>query len=187
MSDGRPELKLNYEDYLSFPDDGKRREIIDGELFVTPAPNTQHQTVVLNLATALKVFLDQSGLGSVFVAPIDVVLSDSDVVQPDLLFVASEQQDRITEANIQGAPDLAVEVLSPTTRRTDEVVKRKRYEQFDVREYWIVDPELETVKVYRRGDSNAFERVAELAKESGDTLTTPLLPGFAIPLAKIFE
>ena len=113
------------------------------------------------------------------------MLSETDVVQPDLLFVTADRLERITEPNVQGAPDLVVEVLSPTTRRTDEVVKRKRYQLFGVREYWVVDPELDTVKVYRLG-STGFDPAVELSAESGDVLTTPLLPGLAIPLAKVF-
>ena len=187
MSDLRPELKLTYEDYLCFPDDGKRREIMDGELYVTAAPNLKHQAVAVNLVTCIKLFLDRERLGRVFVAPTDVVLSDVDVVEPDILFVSKERIDRLAENNIQGAPDLVVEILSPSTRRTDERIKLKRYEQFDVREYWIVDPELEIVKIYRRGAKGSLERVAELAQESGDALTSPLLPGLTIPLAKIFE
>jgi Uma2 family endonuclease len=106
--------------------------------------------------------------------------------EPDVLFVSKERIARLAENNVQGAPDLVVEILSPSTRRTDERIKLKRYEQFDVREYWIVDPDLEIVKVYRRG-AKGLERVAELAQEAGDALTSPLLPGLAIPLAKIFE
>jgi len=187
VSDPRPELKLTYEDYLCFPDDGKRREIIDGELYVTAAPNLKHQSISINLASALKLFLDQARLGRVFAAPTDVVLSEVDVVEPDILFVSKERAERLTESNVQGAPDLVVEILSPSTRRTDERIKLKRYERFHVREYWIVDPELEIVKVYRRGAKAGLERVAELAQEAGDALTTPLLPGLTIPLAKVFE
>jgi Uma2 family endonuclease len=186
MSADRPDLKLTYDDYLTFPDDGKRHEIIDGEHFVTPAPNLKHQAIVLNLGALLKAFLDAHPMGRVFVAPADVVLSQIDVVEPDLLFVSSARLERLTKANVQGAPDLVIEVLSPGTRRTDEVTKRKRYEHFDVLEYWIVDPELETVKVLRRTEQG-LERVADLTNEDGGLLETPLLPGLSIPLARIFE
>ena len=186
MSTDRPGTKLTYEDYLTFPDDGKRHEIVDGEHFVTPAPNLKHQAISMNLSVILKVFLDTHPLGRVFAAPADVVLSEIDVVEPDLFFVSSARQDRLTKANVQGAPDLVIEILSPSTRRTDEITKRKRYEHFDVREYWIVDPELETVKVLRRTEKG-LERVAELSREEGGLLDTPLLTGLSIPLARIFE
>lgn len=186
VADTRPDLKLTYDDYVTFPDDGKRREIIDGELFVTPAPTIRHQRLSMRLTGFILEHLRAHGGGELFAAPTDVLLSEVDVVQPDLLFVSSDRKDQVAEACVQGAPDLVVEILSPTTRRTDETTKRKRYEQFDVREYWIVDPEIDTVKVYRRG-AKGLERIAELSLEAGDTLTTPLLPGFAIPLARIFE
>jgi Uma2 family endonuclease len=181
----RPETKLTYEDYLTFPDDGKRHEIMDGEHFVTAAPNLRHQAILLNLGAELKLFLDTHPIGRLFVAPVDVVLSDVDVVEPDLIFVSNAREERLTAANVQGAPDLVVEILSPTTRRTDEVTKRKRYEHFDVLEYWIVDPELETVKILRR-TQNALGRTAELSRDEGHVLETPLLPGFRAPLEKIF-
>jgi Uma2 family endonuclease len=185
VPEDRPDLKLTYEDLQAFPDDGKRHEIIDGEHFVTPSPETGHQAIAVNLVVLLKNFLDAHALGEVFVAPLDVVFSDTDVVEPDLLFVAAEHADRITRKNIRGAPDLVIEILSPSTRKTDEVIKRKLFERFGVAEYWVVDPELETVKVYRRAEKG-FARVAELSKEAGEMLTTPLLPGFAAPLEKIF-
>jgi len=128
---------------------------------VAAAPNTRHQRMVVRLMGFLLDHIRQHRSGELLLAPIDVVLSERDVVQPDLLFVSAERHERITEPNIQGAPDLAVEILSASTRKTDEVVKRKRYEHFGVREYWVVDPELDMVKVHREGPKG-FERAAEL-------------------------
>lgn len=179
-------VKYTYEDFLLFPDDGKRHEIIDGEHYMTPSPRTKHQRVTANLVFLLKSHLRSTAAGQVFPAPMDVVLSDSDVVEPDLLFISSEQSSIITEKNIQGRPDLVIEILSETTRRTDEIVKRKLYEKFRVPEYWVVDPELETIKVYRMTDEG-YKRVAELSNEAADTLSTPILPGLELPLAGIFE
>jgi Uma2 family endonuclease len=181
-----PQTKFTYEDYLLFPDDGKRHELIGGDHYVTPSPIFRHQRVCSNLHRMLSSFVHDKRLGHVLTAPFDVVLSDLDVLQPDLLFVSSARIHIITEKNIQGPPDLVIEILSETTRRTDEVVKRKQYERFGVSEYWIVDPELETVKVYRM-TGQGYQRTAELAKESGDTLSTPLLPNLQLPLAAIFE
>jgi Uma2 family endonuclease len=182
-SQARP-VKYTVEDYFLFPDDGKRHELIDGDHFVTPSPNTKHQRVTINLSTLLHTFVKERGLGRVFAAPYDVILSDLDVVQPDLLFVSTANSTIVTEKNIQGAPDLVVEILSEGTRRTDEVIKRKRYEQFGIKEYWIVDPELETVKVYRMTDKG-YVRVAELSKDANELLATPLLPNLNILLAEI--
>ena len=186
MSSQAHQVKFTYEDYLLFPDDGKRHELIEGEHFVTPAPTTKHQRTSSNLHGLLFAHLQQTKAGRVFSAPTDVVLSDLDVVQPDLLFVSATRASMITEKHIRGAPDLVVEILSETSRKTDEIIKRKLYERHGVREYWIVDPELETVKVYRMTDKG-FARAAELSREAGDALATPLLAGLAIPLALIFE
>ena len=180
-----PPVKFTYEDFLTFPDDGKRHEIIDGEHYVTPSPNTKHQTVSMNLTGAIAIYLRQHPIGAVFAAPFDVVLSNLDVVEPDLLYISRERANVLTTQHVRGAPDLVVEILSPGTRRTDEVTKRKRYEHFGVLEYWVVDPELDTIKMYRRIEG-AFARVSELSMEHHDALTTPLLPDFSVSLDDVF-
>lgn len=180
------QVKFTYDDYLLFPDDSKRHELIDGEHYMTPAPSTTHQRLSLAIAHRIAAYLDEQPLGHLYTAPTDVVLSKTDVVQPDLLFVSSARSSIITAQNVQGAPDLAVEIVSDATRKTDEIIKRKLYERFGVQEYWIVDPELETIKVYRL-TGQGYQRVAELSREADDTLTTPLLPDLSLPLSKIFE
>jgi Uma2 family endonuclease len=177
--------KLTYEDLLLFPDDGRRHEIIDGEHFVSPSPKTRHQAIARTLITRFATFLQESSLGRVYPAPLDVVLSETDVVEPDLVYVSEQRRAIITEDNIRGAPDLLVEIVSDSSRRTDEIVKRKLYERFGIGEYWIIDPLLEAVKVYRRVEGS-FVRVAELSAEAGDALTTPLLPGLRIDLPDLF-
>lgn len=182
MSSTSTAPRLTYEDYRTIPDDGKRHEIIEGEEYMSPSPTTPHQRIVLNLATALK----QHVAGEVFVAPCDVILSDHDVVQPDVFFVAAERRDIVKERGIAGAPDLVVEVVSEGNRRHDEVRKRRLYARHDVAEYWVVDPELETVKVYRRPE-DGYDQVAEWKGEADDTLTTPQLSGWALPLPTLFR
>ena len=177
---------LTYEDYLLFPDDGKRHEVIDGDHYVTPAPKTKHQKVSFNLTVAMGSFVKQQGLGLVLAAPSDVILSDENVVQPDLLFVSTARASIVTEDNIRGAPDLVVEIISETTRKKDEVTKRKLYERFGVQEYWVVDPELETVKIFRRAQQG-YSRAVELSKEANDILTTKLLAGLNLALTEIFD
>ena len=181
----QPRIKLTYEDFLLFPDDGKRHELIDGDHYVTPAPTTKHQRISRRLSTALDTFITRHQLGEVFAGPCDVVLSDVDVVEPDLLFISAGRATIITERNIKGPRDLAVEILSEGTRKTDETIKRRLYERYGVKEYWVVDPVLETIKVYRLTDG-AYVRAAELSHEAPDVLTTPLLPGFTLPLAALF-
>lgn len=186
MSPQPRSVRFTYEDFLLFPDNGKRHEIIDGDHFVTPSPNTKHQRASFNLAAAMRNFLKAHPVGQAFAAPFDVILSNEDIVEPDLLFVSAARRAIITDKNVHGVPDLVVEILSETTRKTDEVIKRKLYERYGVAEYWIVDPELETVKIYRMTDQG-YVRSAELARETSNELSTPLLPGFAVPLAEIFE
>jgi Uma2 family endonuclease len=184
---GSSGVKLTYDDYVHFPDDGKRHELIDGEHFVTPTPIRKHQAVSGNLHGLIWSYLQQHPVGRIFSAPFDVILSEFDVVEPDLLYVSRERMSEIrTSPWVRGAPDLVVEIGSPGTRQRDETIKRRLYERFGVTEYWVVDPELDTVRVYRRRPDR-YERVAELALENGDVLTTPLLPGLDLSLAKIFE
>jgi Uma2 family endonuclease len=177
--------KLTYDDYCLLPDDGRRHEIIAGEHYVSPAPPIRHQRILQNLFFELERFLRANPLGIILLAPTDVMATDFDVVQPDLLFVSNDHIDRITERGIRGAPDLAVEVLSASTRRTDELIKRTLYENIGVTEYWIVDPDLDAVKVYRR-QGPGFVRAAELSLEASDRLDSPLLAGFSVDLAALF-
>ena len=178
--------QLTYEDYLQFPDDGKRHEIIEGDHYMTPAPRTKHQRISGRLFVALSGFAASHRLGEVFAAPFDVVLSDENVVQPDLLFISAARAGISTEDNIQGAPDLLVEIISETSRKKDEVTKRKLYERFGVQEYWLVDPELEIVKIFKL-TQHGYGRASELSKETNDDLTTEFLPGFDCAVSEIFE
>ena len=185
MKPAAPGVKFTYADFLNFPDDGKRHEIIDGDHYVTPSPSITHQAVSHNLTMAVGAYLKDHRRGHLFAAPLDVVFCDRSVVEPDLLFVSQERSSILAGEHVRGVPDLVVEILSPGTRKTDEVTKRKLYERVGVLEYWVVDPELDTIKIYRRvGD--AFVRMAELSVERADALVTPLLPEFSIPLADLF-
>lgn len=179
--------KLTYADFLLFPDDRKRHELIDGVHYVTPSPNLGHQELVGRLYLAVGNFLaTRRDLGRVFVAPLDVVMSDYDVVEPDLLFVSGDQLDILTEANVQGAPALVIEVLSPSTRRRDEGIKRKLFDEKGVREYWLVDPKGRRVSVCRRANDGSFPVVTTLDHPGDDQLTTPLLPGFSLSVSELF-
>ena len=181
----RPGVKLTYDDFVLFPDDGKRHELIDGEHYVTPSPNLKHQAIVRNLVTIIGSFLRTGRMGKVYSAPLDVVFSHFDVVEPDLLYVSEARREVLTHQNIQGAPDLVVEVGSPSTRRRDEKLKHRLYERFGVSEYWVVDPDIDAVRVYRLADGK-YVRTQELSLDRGDVLTTPLLPALELPLPEIF-
>lgn len=122
-------VKLTYSDFLLFLDDGKRHELIDGDHYVTPSPNLRHQTISGRLHYAITAYLEVNPIGLVWAAPLDVVLSHHDVVEPNLIYVSNGRAPVLTKQNIKGAPDLAVEILSPGTRKTDEVIKRRAYER----------------------------------------------------------
>jgi Uma2 family endonuclease len=182
-----PGLKLTYDDFVLFPDDGKRHELIDGEHYVTPSPNTRHQQVSGNLHLLVGVWLEDHPIGQIFYAPFDVVFSRYDVVEPDLLYVSNARAPEVlTSANVKGAPDLVIEIGSPSTRKRDETIKRHLYERSGVSEYWVVDPELDLVRIYRR-EAEGFSRAIEVSRDAGDVLATPLLPGLDLPLTRIFR
>ena len=179
----RPATKLTYEDYRKTPDD-ERWELLNGELIMPPSPTIDHQRVSRRLERRLDTFVEERGLGEVFYAPCDVVLSDVNVVQPDLLFVSTEQAHIITRENIRGAPDLVVEILSPSTASRDWRDKLDLYAEHGVKEYWVVDPDAQRVWVMAQREGG-FDEVGTYG--SGDVLTSPTLEGFTVDLDEIFQ
>ena len=171
-----------YADYLLTPDD-VRYELIEGELIMAPAPTPMHQLISAYFMAFLVPFVRNHGLGWIFPAPIDVHLSDTNLLQPDIIFVSNERANIIGETNIQGAPDLVIEIASTRTRTLDRTVKRELYERFGVLEYWMADPVEETVEVLRL-ENGRFVSVGVYGRS--DALTTPLLPGLAIDLNEVF-
>ena len=176
------ETKLTYADYLKTSDD-ERYELLNGELVMPPAPLTGHQMISIALASRLYLYVNERGLGTVVTAPTDVVLSDTDVVQPDVLFVSSQRSHVLTRENVRGAPDLVVEILSPATAERDRRVKRDLYAQHSVKEYWMVDPDARTITVLLRGETRFG--VAGIYGE-GQILRSPTLAGFSVALEEIF-
>ncbi len=175
-------LRFTYSDYLLLPED-RRYEVIDGDLFMTPSPTTYHQRISRNLEFLLHRHVREKGIGEVLYAPCDVVLSETDVVQPDLLFVSRERAGIIGEKCVSGAPDLVVEVLSEATAERDRTVKAKLYARAGVRELWIVDPSERSIALLAN-TPEGFLRKAFFS--SSETLRSPLLPGLEIPLVEIF-
>ena len=141
-------IKFNYQDYLQLPED-KRYEIIDGDLFMVPSPNESHQHILTNILYILINYVRRNKLGAIYCAPFDILFSDEDIVQPDVIFVSNKNKKIITKDNIKGSPDLLVEILSPSTSKRDMGIKKKLYARHGVREYWIVDPKRETFDVFR--------------------------------------
>ncbi len=140
-------IKLTYHDYLRWPDDGRRYELYEGELYVIPTPFVPHQRALGKLMFLLAQFVDRNQVGEALHAPLDVVFSESTVVQPDILFISHQRRGIIGEQNISGAPDLVVEILSPSTEERDRGIKLQLYGRYGVQEYWLVDPEKRTVEV----------------------------------------
>jgi Uma2 family endonuclease len=139
---------LTYEDYAALPADGRRYELHEGEIFVTPAPSPLHQQVIRNLLGLLDAHVKQRRLGEILVAPVDCILGENTVVQPDILFVETARLTSISERGVEGPPTLAIEVLSPSTRAADRGVKAQIYARYRIPHYWIADPELRTIEAY---------------------------------------
>jgi Uma2 family endonuclease len=175
--------RITWRDALLMPEDGKRYEAIDGELYVTPAPVLRHQWISANLEAALRTLLLESGHGWVFDAPLGVEFPDTEEgVQPDIVFVSKARQHILVKEGIRGAPDLVVEILSPVTAERDRTIKKKLYHRQGVAQYWVVDPEAECVEVWD------FATGAVEPKRYTDTLPVSLgaRPIGAIMLAEIF-
>ena len=175
---------LTVHDFRELPEGPPYYQLIEGDLYMSPPPNLFHQRVVLNIAFILRLYLEDHPAGEVIVSPSGVELSDLNAYLPDLYFVSNERASILTEQGASGAPDLVVEILSPRTAKYDKGVKRDVYARTGVEEMWIVDPELKEVQVYRFAES-AGTPVATLRGKQ--TLTTLLLPGLRIPLAKVFR
>ena len=141
-------ILLTYDDYCLLPDDRNRYEILDGELSVTPAPATKYQTALGNLYRLLANYVVANQLGKLFIAPTDLILSPTTIVQPDLIFIGNDRRHAVTERAIEGPPTLVIEILSPTTHRTDRVTKAQLYAKHNVPNYWLIDPDQRTLEAY---------------------------------------
>ncbi|MGH9399816.1 MAG: Uma2 family endonuclease [Thermoanaerobaculia bacterium] len=175
--------KFTYEELRAMPQDGKRYELLDGEVYMAPSPNRKHQKVVGNLYVALRRFVEEHDLGEVYLAPFDVVLSEQNVVQPDILFVRKERLLSITPLFVNGAPDLVVEVLSPGNADFDRQTKRRVYAAAGVPEVWYIDPRDDTFEVLRLS-GGAYETAHRLSGDARLALET--LSGFDLPLSRVF-
>ena len=174
--------KYTYEDYLNTPE-GERYELLDGELILLASPNEEHQFASVKLVSLMYPYVTARDLGWVFHAPFDIVFSDTEVVQPDLMFISKERENIRTGANVQGAPDMVVEILSPSTSRRDWKYKRGLYAKYGVREYWIVDPtnRIVTVVMPQEGALTVKGPYVE-----GDTLESVAMEGFRVGVEEIF-
>ena len=174
--------KLTYEDYAALPDDGKRYEVLAGELYVTPSPRILHQRIVGRLFRQLAQFFEETGLGEAVVSPLDVIAGPHDVFVPDITVVCDPSQ--ISPRGIEGAPTLVVEVLSPSNRGYDRGLKARRYLELNVQHYWIVDPD-EQHLVCHRAEHGSWVVVAE--GHGDETVRDPSWPDLTIDLARLWK
>ena len=180
----RPQEKVwTYEDYLRLEDD-KRYEVINGRLKEMPAPTPLHQDVMMEIALIMRVFARKEGRGKVLPSPIDVVLGDRYVLQPDIVFISKDRLGIIGDKAIMGPPDLVVEIISPATVRRDTVVKKGIYERFGVKEYWIVYPEEKVVEVWVLNDEGKYD-LFNVAEGEG-RVKSKVLEGLEIDLKEVF-
>jgi Uma2 family endonuclease len=179
----RANVQFSYQGYQLFPED-KRYEILDGNLCLVSSPNTKHQRVSKKILIALARQVEERNLGEIFVAPYDVILSGDNIVQPDIFFIAGGRVGLVGELNLQGTPDLVIEILSAGSRKKDLEIKKKIYARFGVGEYWIVNPDAETIEVQIWSEIG-YLRHAVYAKSG--CLSSPLLPSIRVPLRDIFR
>jgi Uma2 family endonuclease len=175
---------LTYPELRLMPDDGKRYELVDGEVFVSPSPSEKHQRVLARLHLNLGAYAERKKLGRVYFAPFDVVFGEKTALQPDLIFVSEARLGIIGPEYILGAPDLVVEILSPHRISYDRVTKLEQYALHGVAEYWVIDPMADKIDLYERSG----ERYQQRASLTGDeALTTHLLPGWELPVKSLFS
>jgi Uma2 family endonuclease len=175
---------LTVDDYRALPEAGPRYQLIEGDLYMAPAPNRFHQEISRNLQFKLLLYLRETGLGKVFNAPFDVYLDRTNVYQPDLIVVLNDRLSILTEGGAEGAPNLVIEILSPKTRELDLEQKRKAYARFGVQELWIIDPDPRLTTQHRFASDGT---VATTAASESDSITSALLPGFSISGTELYE
>jgi Uma2 family endonuclease len=180
---GPPQGAWTYEDYCALPDDGRRYEILAGVLYVAPSPNADHQTALIEMTTALNLFLRATRLGKLMVVPFDVRLQIGTVVQPDLLVVLAGNLERFARSGINGAPDLVIEIASPGTATYDRHAKLKAYERAAVPEYRIVDPGSRTVELFVL-EGGVYRQVGAYQEDS--TVPSTILAGLDVPVRSFF-
>jgi Uma2 family endonuclease len=183
MGPVRAAVKFTYSEYHALPETGPRCQLIEGDLVMTPAPSSRHQIISGRFYRALSDFAERGNLGIVLYAPLDVILSPEDVLQPDLMFVSNARRHLLVPEGVRGGPDLCVEILSDRSKGVDRGVKRVLYARHGVTEYWIVDPEAGAVEVYRLQEN---AEVPFRTFPATGVLVTPLLPGFALDLRGVF-
>jgi Uma2 family endonuclease len=184
VSTNESSVRFNYQDYCQLPD-GERYEIIDGELLMVKSNGSLHQMVLRNLETLVWPFVREKQLGQVLFGPLDVILSEEDVVQPDLIFVGRERQEMISERGCEGPPDLVMEVTSLASSTLDRQQKRELYARYGVQEYWLVDPVARSIDQMELRDEKLTLKGSYFRKE--DRITSEIIPELSVPVSRIFD
>jgi Uma2 family endonuclease len=179
---GARRIRYTYKDYAKTPDD-VRYQLIDGELILSPSPTFYHQHISGAMFVELRTWAVSSGIGKVVCAPMDVYFTETDTVQPDILFISEERMHIVEERYVRGAPDLVVEILSPSTSRLDLGAKMELYARHGVPQYWIADPDTRTARTLRLEAGN-YAEVASFTEN--DVLTSDAFPGLRIDLREVF-
>lgn len=178
------DTRITYEDLRQFPDDGKRYELIHGEVHMAPSPNTKHQLSLLHLSSSLESYLTSNRLGVILFAPMDVRLAVDTAVQPDLIFISNARAGIILENYIDGAPDLVVEILSPSTTAYDRATKLNLYAEAGVPWVWFLDPQAKAVEMLKlAGKKYRFDSILA----GHEVLTSSFFPGWQLPLDELFD
>lgn len=177
-----PRGRITYQDYLQLPDE-QRYEVLEGVLCRLPTPPVMHQQVLGNLVAVIDKFVEKRSLGSVYFGPLDVILDEDTVVQPDLLVIRKERLSILKREGVRGAPDLVVEVLSPSNAHRDRGIKRQLYGRYGVQEYWFVDPQEHTVEVTVQ--QNGALQTVGIAKD-GEGVRSALFPDLFLEVASLF-
>ncbi len=184
--------RYTYEDYIKASEQAmlltppKRYELIEGELLIAPSSVTAHQRILIKLLSEIFNFITQNSLGEAFTAPYDVVLDEYNVVQPDIIFISKERAGIITEKNIQGAPDLVVEIISESTAYRDTIQKKRLYARYGIKEYWIVAPDDKIIEVYLLNDKEDAYTLLKTYLED-HVLESTVLKDLRIDLKKVFQ
>ncbi len=174
-----------YDDYITLPDDLNIYEIIEGELYMAPAPIPKHQKICHNIQRLLGNYLQKNNAGEIYPSPVDVVFDKSNILQPDIIFIARDNLSIVTEKNIQGPPNLVIEILSPSTIRKDRISKLRVYARFEVKNVWIIDPDNQTLEAFELGKEKNYHLISSIAGE--EEFRPSLFPDLIIPLKEIWK
>ncbi len=176
--------RMTYEEFMSLPEDNRRCELLSGWVVREPSPGQLHQAVVVNLCWLFRDHTRRTGKGQVYTGPFDTVLSAKDVVQPDLIYITANRTDIITSKNVEGAPDLAIEVISPYSARKDRILRLNLYARAGIREYWLVNPQEKTVEVFTLS-GNGYEKLGCFTP--GTPIRSRILPDFSPDATDVFR